>query len=158
MSEKIELKDKLAAVDMNYKGLWDEIDDDQRKSLKNEFFILNRYISNVKTSNRDIQEHYVLAVNEYFNKHWYTLQKHPKLMWQLLCMTAHESQQIFYHEWIGFKKKKSPNKVQKLLEVLYPDKKIDEIELLAELTTISDAKKLAQDYGYDDKQITKILG
>lgn len=79
-------------------------------------------------------------------------------MWQLLCMTAHESQQIFYHEWIGFKKKKSPNKVQKLLEVLYPDKKVDEIELLAELTTISDAKKLAQDYGYDDKQITKILG
>ena len=42
MSDKIELKDKLAAVDMNYKGLWDEISDEQRKSIKSELFILNR--------------------------------------------------------------------------------------------------------------------
>ena len=82
MSEKIELKDKLAAVDMNYKGLWDELDAEQQKALKSELFILNRYISNVNSSNRDIQEHYVLSVNEYFNKNWNVLQKHPKLLWQ----------------------------------------------------------------------------
>ena len=34
MSEKIELKEKLAAVDMGAKSLWDDITDDQRKSLK----------------------------------------------------------------------------------------------------------------------------
>ena len=105
MSEKIELKDKLAAVDMNYKGLWDEIDEDQRKNLKQEFFILNRYISSAKTNSRDAKEHYVLAVNEYFNKYWNDLQGHPQLMWQLLCMCGYESKDIFFHEWIGFKKK-----------------------------------------------------
>lgn len=157
MSEKIELKEKLAAVDMNFKTMWDEMDDEQRKSLKNEFYILNRYISNVKTNKRDLQEHYVLAVNEYFNKHWFTLQKHPKLMWQLLCMCGHESQQIFYHEWIGFKKKKTTNKVQKLLEELYPDRKTDELALMGALMPLAEAKKLAQDYGLDDKQIDKIL-
>ena len=53
MSEKLELKEKLAAIDLNSKSLWDDVDDDQRKIIKNEFFILNRYISNAKTSNRE---------------------------------------------------------------------------------------------------------
>ena len=85
MSEKIELKEKLAAVDLNSKDLWDLMDEEQRKSLKQEFFILNRYVSNAASQPREIQEHFVLAVNEYFNKHWFTLQNHPKLLWQLLC-------------------------------------------------------------------------
>ena len=157
MSDKIELKDKLAAVDMNYKGLWDEIDDEQRKALKNEFFILNRYISNVNSSNRDIQEHYVLSVNEYFNKNWNILQKHPKLLWQLLCMCGHESQKIFFHQWLGFKKKQGNNKLAKFLLEIYPNKKQDEIDMLSQLMTAADAKKLAQQHGYDDKQIAKMF-
>lgn len=157
MSEKIELKDKLAAVDMNYKGLWDEITDEQRKSLKQELFILNRYISNVNSKNRDLQEHFVLTVNEYFNKHWNTLQKHPKLLWQLLCMCSHESRQIFFHQWIGFKKKKGNSKVSKFLLEIYPNKKQDEIEMLSQLMTPTEIKKLAQQHGYDDKQIDKML-
>lgn len=157
MSEKIELKDKLAAVDMNYKGLWDEITDDQRKSLKQEFFILNRYISSVKTTNKDVKEHYILTVNEYFNKHWNTLQKHPKLLWQLLCMCGHESKNIYFHEWIGFKKKKGDTKKSKLLLEIYPNKKQDEIELLAELMTVQELKDLAREYGYEEKQITKMF-
>lgn len=158
MSEKIELKDKLAAVDMNYKGLWDELDEDQRKSLKSEFFILNRYISNVSSTNRDLQEHYVLTTNEYFNKHWNVLQKHPKLMWQLLCMCGHESRQIFFHQWLGFKKAKgSKNKVIKFLLEIYPTRKIDEVELLSSLMTPAEVKKLAQSYGYSDKDIAKLL-
>ena len=55
-------------LDLNLKNLWDEINDDQRKNLKQEFFILNRYISNVSSNKRDLQEHFVLTVNEYFNK------------------------------------------------------------------------------------------
>jgi hypothetical protein len=156
MSEKIELKDKLAAVDMNYKGLWDELDAEQQKALKSELFILNRYISNAQ-GNRDIQEHFVLTVNEYFNKHWNTLQKHPKLLWQLLCMCGHESQKIFFHQWIGFKKKQGNNKLSKFLLEIYPNKKQDEIEMMSQLMTTAEAKKLAQTYGYDDKQIAKMF-
>lgn len=157
MSEKIELKDKLAAVDMNYKGLWDEINDDQRKSLKQEFFILNRYISNVNSSNRDLQEHFVLTVNEYFNKHWNTLQKHPKLLWQCLCMCSHESKKIFFHEWIGFKKKKGDTKRVKFLLELYPNRKQDELELLSKLMTLKELKELATQHGYEDKAIEKLF-
>jgi hypothetical protein len=159
MSDKIELKEKIAAVDLNYKSLWNEIDDEQRKSLKNELFILNRYISNVKTHDKDIQEHFVLTVNEYFNKHWNVLQKnHPKLLWMLLCMCGHESKKLFYHEWIGQKKKKSGNqKVLKLLEQLYSERKDDELAVLSLLITEKEAKQLAEDHGYTKEQITKIF-
>lgn len=157
MSEKIELKDKLAAVDLNYKGLWDELTDEQRKSLKQELYILNRYVSNAKSNSREVQEHFVLAVNEYFNKHWNTLQKHPKLLWQLLCMCSHESKQIFFHQWMGFKKKEGTNKVEKFLLEIYPNKKKDEIELMSSLMTKDEVKKLAQTHGYDDKQIAKMF-
>jgi len=57
MSEKIELKEKIQAVDQNIRELWDAMEPDQQKSLKSEFFILNRYISNAKTSNTEIQQH-----------------------------------------------------------------------------------------------------
>ncbi len=157
MTEKIELKDKLAAVDLGARNLWDDINDDQRKSLKQEFFILNRYISNVKGQTRETQEHFVLTVNEYFNKHWNTLQKHPKLMWQLLCMCSHESKKIFFHEWIGYKKKKGDSKRIKFLEEKFPHLKDDELELLAEMTELSELKQLAEDYGYSKQEIAKLF-
>lgn len=157
MSEKIELKDKLAAVDLGAKSLWDEIDDANRKSLKSELFILNRYISNVKGQPREVQEHFVLTVNEYFNKHWNTLQKHPKLLWQLLCLCSHESRKIFFHEWIGFKRKKAESKKAKLLAEIYPSRKLDELEMLAELLSAKEFKELAQQHGYEDKEIEKLL-
>ena len=157
MSDKIELKEKIAFVDMNLRSAWDEMTDDQRKSLKNEFFILNRYISNVKTNSTDVQQHFVIAVNEYFNKNWNDLQKHPKLLWLLLCMCSYDGQTQFYHEWIGNKKKTGNNKKNKFLEEIYPTKKLDELEMLATLITDKELKDLARQHGMDESTIAKKL-
>jgi hypothetical protein len=155
MSEKIELKEKLAAVDMNFRTLWDEMDAEQRKALKNEYFILNRYISNVQSSKRDVQEHFVLTVNEYFNKNWNVLQKHPKLLWLLLCMCSYDKSTVFFHQWLGNKKKEGSSKKSKFLEELYPNKKLDEIEIMAKLSTDKELKDLARRHGYDEATIAK---
>lgn len=158
MSEKVELKEKIAAVDLGVKDLWDNLDDNNKKILKNEFFLLNRYISNVKSSNREVKEHYLLTVNEFFNKHWNDLQKHPKLMWLLLSMCSYDNKQLFYHEWIGFKKKESGHsKVIKFLSEIYTDKKNDEIELMSKLITKSELKELAKNHGYSDSEIIKLF-
>lgn len=158
MSEKVPLKEVLAAVDMNAKNLWDEIDDDQRKALKSEFFILNRYISNAKSNNRDTQEHFVLTVNEYFNKHWNVLQKHPKLLWQLLCMCSYESRKIFYHEWIGYKRKAgNNNKKIKYISQTYPNMKLKEVEMLAELMTDKELKNHAEQSGIAVNEVAKLF-
>lgn len=156
MSEKIELKEKIQAVDQNIRELWDAMDPDQQKSLKSEFFILNRYISNARSNDPEVQQHFVLTVNEYFNKHWNTLQKHPKLLWLLLCMCSYDGRTQFYHEWIGNKKKTgSDSKKVKFLTEIYPNKKIDEIELLSKLATDKDLKELARKHGMDEPTIAK---
>jgi hypothetical protein len=72
-------------------------------------------------------------------------------------MCGHESQQIYFHQWIGFKKKQGNNKIGKFLLDIYPNKKQDEIDMLSQLMTPAEAKKLAQQYGYDDKQIAKMF-
>ena len=166
MSEKLELRDKLQAVDQNFRELWDELDEVQQKDLKNDFFILNRYISSVgrpKTGNmraptRKEQEHYVLAVNEYYNKHFYSLQKHPKLLWLLLCMCSYDGETKYFHEWIGNKKiSSSTNKRIKFLEEFYPHMKSDELEMLAKISTDAELKELGQQYGLEDAEIKKRL-
>lgn len=157
MSEKVELKEKIVAVDQNVRELWDAMDETQQKSLKSEFFILNRYISSAKTNNREAQEHFILTVNEYFNKNWNVLQKHPKLLWLLLCMCSYDGKSTFYHEWIGFKKKTGNTKIQRFLEELYPTRKLDEIEMLSVLLTEKEVKDLARKFGFDEATIAKKL-
>jgi len=158
MSDKIELKEKIAFVDLNVRAAWDEMTPEQQKSLKSEFFILNRYLSSAQDQSRDIQEHFVLTVNEYFNKNWNDLQKHPKLLWLLLCMCSWNGEKTFYHNWIGNKKKTGNNsKKLKFLEEIYPNRKQDELELLAEMSTDKEIKDLARKYGMDEATIAKKL-
>jgi hypothetical protein len=158
MSEKVELKEKLAAVDQNIRELWDAMTPEQQKALKNEYFILNRYVSSVQGQKREIQEHFVLTVNEYFNKHWNSLQKHPKLMWMLLCMCSYNGEKQFFHEWIGHKKRAGSNtKKIRFLEEIYPNKKQDELELLSKISTDKELKELARAYGLDEATIAKKL-
>jgi hypothetical protein len=158
MSEKIELKEKLSAVDQNIRELWDAMDAEQQKALKNEFFILNRYISNVQSPKRELQEHFVLTVNEYFNKNWNNLQKHPKLLWLLLCMCSYNGETVYFHQWLGNKKKTGTGgKKLKFLAEIYPNRKIDELEMLADMSTDKDIKDLGRKYGMDEATLAKKL-
>ena len=152
---KLALKDILEAVDQGGRDLWDLFDEEQKKDVK--FFLLNRYVSSVRTSNREVQEHFVLATNEYFNKHWNLLYKHPKLLWQLLCCCGYENKQAYFHEWIGNKKKAGEGKKLKLLQEMCPSRKMDELEMLADMMTTKELKHLAQEQCWDDKKIDKFF-
>lgn len=152
---KLALKDILEAVDQGGRDLWDLFDEEQKKDVK--FFLLNRYVSSVRTSNREVQEHFVLATNEYFNKHWNLLYKHPKLLWQLLCCCGYENKQAYFHEWIGNKKKAGEGKKLKLLQEMYPSRKMDELEMLADMMTTKELKHLAQEQCWEDKKIDKFF-
>lgn len=158
MSDKLELKEKIQAVDLGLIELWDQLDETNQKLLKSELFILNRYISNVKGQPREIQEHFVITVNEYFNKNWFELQHHPKLLWALLCLCSYNQEKTFFHQWIGFKKKDTANsKKVAFLSELYPTMKLHEVEMLADITPDKELVALAKDYGFDDKTIKKKL-
>ena len=146
--QKLPIKDILAAIDMGAKNVWDEINDEERKQVS--FWLLNRYVSSVK-GNRDKQELAIFKTNEYYNKNYMEVSKHQKLQWRLLCMSG-ATNKIEYHPWIGFKKKtQDNNKLVKVLEQVYPNMKQDEVEILARISSKSEIKKLAEDYGIEAK-------
>jgi hypothetical protein len=146
--------DMIPAVDMGLKDLWDAATDEGKKEIKGDFWTLNRYISNVKTSNKELQEHYLLTTNEYYNKNWNDIQKHPKLVWQTLCMCSHESKKTHFHEWLPLKKEK--NKKEEFLSELFPNMKRADIETLATITTDKEIKQYCEGLGWDKKAINGI--
>lgn len=148
-------KDIIPCVDLNQKELWDAVDEDSRKEIKADLFNLNRYISGVKNVNTEIESHFVLTVNEFYNKHFFVLQKHPKLLWMLLCMCNYDGKRTFFHEYISHKR--PTTKVIDFLASVYPAHKITDIELMAELITNDELRELAIDHGIDDISIKKLL-
>jgi hypothetical protein len=147
-------KEIIPLVDMGAKHAWDEATEDERKEIKGDFWNLNRYISNVKTGNREHQEHFLLTTNEFYNKNWNEIQKHPKLVWLTLCMCSHESKKTFFHEWIGLKKQK--NKKEEFLAELFPNMKMADIETMSAITTDKEIKEYCATLGWDKKQINAI--
>ena len=147
---KLPIKDILAAVDMGATNVWDELSDEEKKQVS--FYLLNRYVSSVK-GNREKQELAVFKTNEYYNKHFFTLQKHKKLLWQLLCLSGNTGS-IAYHEWIGHKKKNGDNsKATKFLSNMFPNMKQDEVELLARISTKKELREYAEAHGTNKKDV-----
>ena len=154
-------KDMIPAVDMGVKELWDAASEDGRKEIKGDLWNLNRYISNVavtanpyvqvKRPTREEKEHFLLTVNEYYNKNWNEISKHPQLQWQTLCMCSHESKKTQFHEWMPLKK--AANKKEELILQLFPNMKRSDAETLANITTNEEIKKYCEDLGWDKKEI-----
>jgi predicted CopG family antitoxin len=147
-------KEIIPAVDLGMRDLWDAATEEGRKEIKGDFWTLNRYISNVKSPSREVQEHFVLTVNEYYNKNWNDIQKHPKLVWQTLCVCSMGNGKTYFHEWIPLKKQK--NKKIDFLAELFPTMKMADVETLAAITTDKEIKEYAKDLGWDKKQIADI--
>ena len=149
MAQKLPVKDILAALDMNAKNIYNELDDSEKKQVA--FWLLNRYMASVQGS-REKQELAVFKTNEYYNKNYNEIQsKHKNLLWQLLCISGNTGK-IEYHPWIGFKKKTGgSNNAINFLQKIYPNMKLDEIELLATQYTKKELKQLAEEYNIDIK-------
>jgi hypothetical protein len=147
-------KEIIPAVDLGFKDLWDAASEEGRKEIKGDFWNLNRYISNVKSSNRELKEHFVLTVNEFYNKNWAVIQQHPKLVWQTLCLCSHESGKTHFHEYLPLKRTK--DKKEEFLAELFPNMKRSDIETLSAITTTDEIKRYCEGLGWDKKTINGI--
>jgi len=147
-------KDMIPAVDMGLKELWDAATEDGRKEIKGDLWNLNRYISNVKSNNSELQEHYLMTVNEFYNKNWADISKHPKLQWLTLTMCSHESKKTQFHEWLPLKREK--NKKEEFLAELFPNMKRADIETLAAITSDKEIKQYCESLGWDKKEVNGI--
>jgi hypothetical protein len=147
-------KDIIPAVDMGLKELWDAASPEGQKEIKGDLWNLARYISNVKSNNREIQEHFLLTVNEFYNKNWNAIKGHPKLQWMSLCACSHESKKTFYHEYLPLKRQR--NKKEEFLAELFPKMKFSDIETLSAITTEQEIKEYCEGLGWDKKTISGI--
>lgn len=145
----LDIKRELAAVDTRNHKFYDELTPEEQKSLSP--YVLMRYVSNVDSNNRELQEWFVEMTNELVNKnHWFLSKDHKPLLWKLMASIG--IGQRFYHPYLPLGKKEKPNKIEKLIADLNPAMKLNEVKMLASLMTKQDINELFDDLGFDKKQ------
>ena len=140
---------EMAAFDRKDRAYYDKFTDEQRKQFST--YLMLKYGANVSGSS-DMQAYYLMATNERVNKHFFDINRHPKLQW-LACTSVSPGMGNQFHYWLKTKKKEGDNKSQKFLAKLYPTMKSDEIDLLAKINDKRDIADMARDLGFDDKSI-----
>ena len=128
----------MRCFDEKDRDFYDSLTDEERKKVSN--YLMIRWGSSVHGS-RELQEFYVVATNERLNKHFYAVNRHPRLQW-LMATSVSPGMGVHRHQWIAPKKKESgSSEVKKTLMQLYPNMKISDIETLAAIT---DSKELKE--------------
>lgn len=134
MSDKLNINNEMKMLDCKVRDFYDDLTDEERKKFSP--YLMIRWSSSVQGS-RDLQEFYLISTNERLNKHFFTINKHPKLQW-LCATTISPDMGTHRHQWIPPKKKEdakgSSTKKKQLLN-LYPNMKANDIEVLSKLVS-----------------------
>jgi hypothetical protein len=149
MSDKLNIANEMRQLDRKNRDFYNELTDEERKKFSN--FLMLRWGSAVEGS-RELQEFYVIALNERFNKHFFTLSRHPGLQW-LCATTVSPNMGTPRHTWIAPKKKEpGASGIRKQLAELYPHLKDDDIAVLASITTKKEIDEHVKLLGQDVKK------
>ena len=142
--DKLSINNEMAVFDRKDRTFYDGLTVDERKKFSN--FLMIRYGSSVQGV-RDLQEFYLISTNERLNKHFFTINRHPKLQW-LCATTVSPGMGTQRHSWIAPKKKEpGAGSIKKQLSELFPHLKDDEIEVMAEINTKKDIEAYVKALG-----------
>jgi hypothetical protein len=134
----------MRCFDEKDRDFYDSLTDEERKKFSN--YLMIRWGSAVHGS-RELQEFYVVATNERLNKHFYAVNRHPKLQW-LMATSVSPGMGVHRHQWIAPKKKETgSSEVKKALMQLYPTMKMSDIETLAAITDPKELKEHLKNMG-----------
>jgi hypothetical protein len=142
--DKLNIQNEMSCFDNKDRAFYDSLTDEERKKFSN--YLMIRWGSAVE-GNRDLQEFYLIATNERLNKHFFAINRHPKLQW--LCATSvSPGMGKFRHTWISLKKKDSnDSQVKKQLAKLFPNLKNDDLDVLSKITTKKQLAQYINDHG-----------
>ena len=142
--DKLSIHNEMAQFDRKNRGFYDELTDEERKKFSN--YLMIRWGSAVQGST-ELQEFYVIATNERLNKHFFSVNRHPKLQW-LMATSVSPGLGSQRHQWIAPKKKESSsNEHKKMLMSLYPNMKSNDIDALLRINTRAELADLAKQHG-----------
>ena len=149
--DPLHISNEMAAFDRKDRAYYDKFTDEQRKKFST--YLMLRYGASV-TCDITLQSYYLMATNQRVNKHFFDLNRHPKLQW-LMCTSVSPGMGNKYHYWLPAKKKvgASTNKLIKFVREIWPNLKEDELEMIITLNDKKELKQLAKEHGWNDKQI-----
>jgi hypothetical protein len=149
MSDKLNIANEMAEFDRKNRDFYDSLTDEEKKKFSN--YLMIRWGSAVQGS-RDLQEFYLISCNERLNKHFFAINRHPKLQW-LCATTVSPGMGTHRHPWIAPKKKEpGASGIKKQLAELYPSMKTDEIEVMAKINTKKDIDAYLKASGQEIKK------
>jgi hypothetical protein len=147
--DKLSIANEMTQFDRKNRKFYDELTDEERKKFSN--YLMIRWGSSVQGSS-ELQEFYLIACNERLNKHFFAINRHPKLQW--LCATSvSPGMGTHKHQWIAPKKKEgSVSGIRKQLAELFPTLKNDELDVMARITTKKELDAYLRELGQEIKK------
>lgn len=149
-SDKLSIQNEMNSFDLKDRSFYDSLTDEERKKFSP--YLMIRWGSAVEsTPNRpaspDMQKFYVIATNERLNKHFFAVNRHPKLQW-LMATSVSPGYGVFRHNWIAPKKKEGANSARrKFLADVYPNLKSLDLDTLNAVMSDDEFRALERDYG-----------
>jgi len=148
MSDKLNIANEMRVFDRKDRTFYDNLTEEERKKFSN--YLMIRWGSSVEGS-RDLQEFYVIATNERFNKHFFDVSRHPKLQW-LMATSVSPGMGTHRHTWIAPKKKEAGlSAKKKRLQEIYPTYKDDELDVMAKIVSNKELDEYDRAAGKDKK-------
>lgn len=143
-------KEIMPALDRRKTDYYSELTEEQQKGVHP--LVLMRWMSAV--DGRDAAYH-IQMVNEFVNIGFWDLTKHPELQWKLLAICGSGKGQR--HTWIPGSKKRTTNKLDRLILEHYPSLNDDELAIYKSKLTKDSLKQWMRDMGWPDDEIKPIL-
>lgn len=144
MSERLNIRNEMSQLDGKNRDFYDSLDDEERKKFSN--YLMIRWSSGVRGSS-ELQSYYVQSCNHYLNKHFFAVNRHPKLQW-LMATAVSPGLGNQDHQWIKTKtKEKGSGDIKKILMKMYPNMKADDVETLSNIITKKELDLYLKDHG-----------
>lgn len=142
--DKLHIRNEMAQLDSKNRGFYDELTDEERKKFSN--YLMIRWSSSVSGS-ADMQEYYLQSCNYRLNRHFFAVNRHPKLQW-LLATTVSPGMGLPDHHYLRLQARdKATSEVKKALTKMHPNMKLSDIEVLARITDPKDLRQYLRDAG-----------
>ena len=147
VADKLSIRNEMREFDAKNRKFYDDLTDEERRRFSN--YLMIRWGSAVRGS-QELQEFYVIAVNERLNRYFFAVNRHPKLQW-LMASAVSPDLGAQDHVWIAPKKREAgSNEIKKILLDLYPAMKIQDIETLSGLVDKKELREHLREHGTPD--------
>ena len=147
--DKLTIANEMREFDLKNRNFYSDLTDEEKKKFSN--FLMIRWGSSIQGS-AELQHYYLQSSNHYVNKHFFAINRHPKLQW--LCATAvSPGLGTQRHQWIAPKKKEAgAGSIKKQLTELFPHLKDDEVDLMDKINTKKDIDTYLKQLGQETKK------